>query len=226
MIVVQALTLAAVLALLALTIRRQSQAPRRSSAQRQPGRGVRLAVRVGGCVYCGRPAECSDHIRAVSRGGVNDEANLAGSCHLCNASKGDLLLIEWDAAKVLHAVAVEPKVYAELLREVADQGAERKERRLSRLIARANAAARARDDILATRRLVGLAEATATGILSISLENARKTRFRDPLFPESRGKRGEGPSAERLYDPRELRTWEQNRPRAAGPPERINGDDA
>jgi hypothetical protein len=60
---------------------------------------------------------------------------------------------------------------------------------------------------------VGLAEATAKGILPISLEAARKARQRDPEFPPARGKGGS--AGELLYDPAELSAWAANRPRSA-----------
>ena len=65
------------------------------------------------CVYCGAPATEVDHVRPRSRGGTDDDSNLTGACRPCNMSKGDRLITEWsDLAKVLRAVAVEPKVYA------------------------------------------------------------------------------------------------------------------
>lgn len=49
------------------------------------------------CIYCGQRGgklEC-DHIHPVSRGGSNDESNLATSCKKCNREKGTKTLDEW-----------------------------------------------------------------------------------------------------------------------------------
>lgn len=77
---------------------------------------VRFRLLVGReCPYCGAPATEIDHIRPRSKGGTNSESNLVGCCHSCNISKGGRLITRWgDYAKVLRAVATEPKVYAEL----------------------------------------------------------------------------------------------------------------
>lgn len=66
-------------------------------------RRVRLAIfeRDGWrCRYCGDtegPFEC-DHVLPISRGGSNDESNLATACRRCNRSKRAKLLTEWRAA--------------------------------------------------------------------------------------------------------------------------------
>jgi hypothetical protein len=167
-----------------------------------------------GCVYCGRPDECADHIRPRSRGGLDVPENLVPACEYCNSSKGNRLITEWDPAKVLRAVAVEPKVYAELLRIRAENVEQLAERALARAAAGAVATAEARADVLGTRRLVGLAEAVAVGIVECSLDVIRKARQRDPMFPGPRGSAGTGRCAELLYDPAELQAWEQHRPGA------------
>ena len=64
---------------------------------------------------------------------------------------------------------------------------------------------------------IGLAEACATGILSITLDAARQARKRDPDWPPFVGKEG----VELLYDPDTLRRWEANRPRASGVNSRL-----
>jgi 5-methylcytosine-specific restriction endonuclease McrA len=48
------------------------------------------------CVYCGSSErlEC-DHVVPISRGGSNDQANLACACFNCNRSKGAKLVEEW-----------------------------------------------------------------------------------------------------------------------------------
>lgn len=50
------------------------------------------------CVYCGAAATEVDHIVPLSRGGTNEEPNLAPCCKPCNASKRDKTLSEWGGA--------------------------------------------------------------------------------------------------------------------------------
>jgi hypothetical protein len=71
-----------------------------------------------------------------------------------------------------------------------------------------------RSDVV-VRRLVGLREACASGVLSLSLDAVRKARSRDGEFPGPADRRGDRPGEEWLYDPDELRAWEANRVRAA-----------
>ncbi|MGW2591686.1 HNH endonuclease [Streptomyces sp. NPDC001515] len=47
------------------------------------------------CAYCEAPAEHLDHVRPLSRGGRDVEANVLPSCADCNLSKSDLTLAEW-----------------------------------------------------------------------------------------------------------------------------------
>ena len=49
------------------------------------------------CSYCGQyggQLEC-DHVYPVSRGGSNDDSNLATACKSCNRDKSDKTLEEW-----------------------------------------------------------------------------------------------------------------------------------
>lgn len=59
---------------------------------------LRIFARDGfACVYCGTTTgrlEC-DHVFPASKGGGNDDDNLATACRSCNASKGAKLLMEW-----------------------------------------------------------------------------------------------------------------------------------
>lgn len=57
---------------------------------------------------------------------------------------------------------------------------------------------------------VSLREAVDTGILSCTLDTARWARANDPRFPRDRGKDGQT----FVYDPEELTTWDENRPRS------------
>ena len=53
------------------------------------------------CVYCGKRGvklEC-DHVHPVSRGGSNDDDNLATACFDCNRSKRNKTVEEWRAQK-------------------------------------------------------------------------------------------------------------------------------
>ena len=163
-------------------------------------------------MYCGRPAEALDHIRPRSRGGTDAPENLVPACAVCNSAKGSSILTEWNAAKVLRAVAVEPKVYAELLRIRAEHAEQLSARAVAAAAARAVAAEQLREDIEATGRLVGLSDAVTAGILGVSLAVARKARTRDRFFPAPRARASESASGALLYDPAELAAWAANRP--------------
>jgi hypothetical protein len=47
------------------------------------------------CVYCGYPAESADHVRPIQRGGKDEISNMVPACKLCNNSKSNRLLNEW-----------------------------------------------------------------------------------------------------------------------------------
>lgn len=51
------------------------------------------------CAYCDAPADTVDHVIPLGRNGDNYEGNLAPACRACNASKCDLLLVEWRLAR-------------------------------------------------------------------------------------------------------------------------------
>ncbi|MEU5847429.1 HNH endonuclease [Saccharopolyspora shandongensis] len=67
----------------------------------------------GSCVYCGDISETVDHVRPLSRGGIEHESNLVPACMACNYSKGRKLLSEWDEGKVLCGVEASPIVAEE-----------------------------------------------------------------------------------------------------------------
>lgn len=67
----------------------------------------------GPCVYCAGPAAEVDHVRPLSRGGIEHDANLVPACKSCNSGKKDRLLNEWDPARVARAVKASKKVKAE-----------------------------------------------------------------------------------------------------------------
>ncbi len=75
----------------------------------------------GPCVYCGEPATEVDHVRSLaSHGGWEHPSNLVPACRFCNASKSDRLLIDWDQARVFHAVRRSEKVAAEYKRQLSE----------------------------------------------------------------------------------------------------------
>lgn len=43
------------------------------------------------CQYCGRRAECIDHVHPRSKGGQHEWENVVACCRSCNAAKGDTL---------------------------------------------------------------------------------------------------------------------------------------
>lgn len=43
------------------------------------------------CQYCGRRAECLDHVYPRSKGGEHEWENVVACCRSCNAAKGDTL---------------------------------------------------------------------------------------------------------------------------------------
>lgn len=50
----------------------------------------------GQCVYCGsRERSTLEHLTPLSRGGTNDEHNLAVACHRCNCMKGSKMPLEF-----------------------------------------------------------------------------------------------------------------------------------
>ena len=52
------------------------------------------------CAYCGGPAETSDHVIALVRGGSNWPANIRPACTSCNSSKGAKRLFnEWKPSR-------------------------------------------------------------------------------------------------------------------------------
>lgn len=61
----------------------------------------------GRCAYCGRQSTGEgrdvihiDHVEPLRRGGRNTAENVVPACYACNASKIDLLLLEWVCRKV------------------------------------------------------------------------------------------------------------------------------
>lgn len=168
---------------------------------------VRMGFVIGkSCVYCGAPATDVDHIRPRSRGGTDDDSNLTSACHPCNMSKNSLLITEWqDRARVLHAVAVEPKVYAEL-RELVTYGAlpgphaVRGHGYQGRGLPPPRLCARPRPP--GRRTLREVSSDLGTAIVPMGYENLRKTRQRaqkrGELFPEG---------VDGTYTDDEIRAW-------------------
>lgn len=51
------------------------------------------------CIFCGKKltfrTSTLEHIVPISKGGTNDKANLAVSCHRCNSNRGNRSVAEW-----------------------------------------------------------------------------------------------------------------------------------
>jgi HNH endonuclease len=47
------------------------------------------------CIYCGRPAQCRDHIVPQRDGGGNEPSNIAPACNRCNREKGCLRVADY-----------------------------------------------------------------------------------------------------------------------------------
>lgn len=59
----------------------------------------KLMGEIGFCIYCGLEADTLDHLVPKSRGGTNEESNLALSCLPCNQLKGALTYEEFMKTK-------------------------------------------------------------------------------------------------------------------------------
>lgn len=59
----------------------------------------RLVAAGATCFYCSSAATTMDHVIPLSRGGTGHEGNLVPCCRRCNASKSDLLIVEWRFGK-------------------------------------------------------------------------------------------------------------------------------
>ncbi|WP_080636186.1 HNH endonuclease [Salinispora mooreana] len=70
----------------------------------------------GPCTYCGAPSLQADHIRPISRGGLDIADNLTPACDDCNNDKRAKLLDQWCPSRTAYAASRSPKVAAELLR--------------------------------------------------------------------------------------------------------------
>ncbi|WP_431959215.1 HNH endonuclease [Actinacidiphila sp. bgisy160] len=51
------------------------------------------------CVYCGGPAEHTDHVIPQAHGGSDDAVNLVPACAECNTSKNAAPVLEWIARR-------------------------------------------------------------------------------------------------------------------------------
>ncbi len=74
------------------------------------------------CQYCGRRAECIDHVHPRSRGGEHTWENVVACCRGCNVGKGDSLLSE--SAYRLRCVPYAPEPLAVLAAMCPDMPAE------------------------------------------------------------------------------------------------------
>ncbi|WP_018587540.1 HNH endonuclease [Salinispora arenicola] len=76
----------------------------------------RIRLACGPCISCGAPASQADHIRPISRGGLDTADNLVPACQACNNDKRAKLLTEWRPDRVAYAAASSTKIAAELRR--------------------------------------------------------------------------------------------------------------
>lgn len=61
--------------------------------RRELSRGWREALLQDPCVYCGRPSEGLDHIKASTKGGSDHWENRAPACARCDNAKGNAPLL-------------------------------------------------------------------------------------------------------------------------------------
>lgn len=79
----------------------------RNRARRKAAPGTHTAAELlelhasylGICVYCGGPADTTDHIVPIAAGGSNGIENLVPACERCNKSKKDRALLVWLAQR-------------------------------------------------------------------------------------------------------------------------------
>lgn len=91
-------------------------------------RAATLFVWARKCFYCGREAECVDHVVPVKKGGADSPLNLVASCWGCNRTKDDLWLPldvmteALEAAKTLEPSVVHlAMIYKSSLQVAADR---------------------------------------------------------------------------------------------------------
>nr|WP_243706127.1 HNH endonuclease signature motif containing protein [Micromonospora sp. KC721] len=73
-----------------------------------------MQLALGDCTYCGAPSTQADHIRPISRDGLDIAENLVPACGACNNDKRAKLLTEWCPERVAYAAASSPKIAVEL----------------------------------------------------------------------------------------------------------------
>ena len=71
------------------------------------------------CQYCGRPAECLDHVHPRSKGGPHTWENVVACCRACNVAKGDTLPAESRFRLTRRPYAPEPLAVAAALKGAA-----------------------------------------------------------------------------------------------------------
>lgn len=77
--------------------------------RRAPLHRSAIFVRDGNrCQYCGRAAECIDHVHPRSKGGAHDWENVVACCRACNVAKGDSLPGEGSFSPSCRPYAPEP----------------------------------------------------------------------------------------------------------------------
>ncbi|WP_128423004.1 HNH endonuclease [Frankia sp. EI5c] len=68
------------------------------------------------CVWCSAPADETDHLFPLSRGGPDEVSGIVASCGRCNRSRGNKLLTEWDWTRVCRGLLSNDAVGRELAR--------------------------------------------------------------------------------------------------------------
>ncbi len=91
-------------------LRRMAQVPYRNRAPLH--RWALFARDSFRCQYCGRSAECIDHVHPRSRGGDHSWENVVACCRACNVAKGDSLLSESKFKLERRPFAPDPMVVA------------------------------------------------------------------------------------------------------------------
>lgn len=87
---------------------RRRKAARRGAEGRHTNEDIaEIWARYGNaCAYCGAPAEHTDHVHPLSRGGSDWPENLVPACTSCNLSKKNKPADQWYAELIYRQVAV------------------------------------------------------------------------------------------------------------------------
>lgn len=87
------------------------------------------------CVYCGEPADTTDHIKPRSKDGTGNWNNQAPACRICNGAKGDmplLLFLVQQRQSPVHTVLTRKEKDARAMQEYENQVKLYRQRHLER----------------------------------------------------------------------------------------------